>query len=79
MDYKYYTERPFAAFEQAVAFSQSYQTLSSQDITTPYRFPISTLENHTYCVVVYDLNELKESDIPLVSIQKVNTDFLPLT
>lgn len=76
MDYKYYTVIPFATKDEAVAFSQSYHQSPTEDgQNTRYRYPVTQTEDGTFSVVVYDLNELSETDIVKVTIQKVNTDF----
>ncbi|KAB2914899.1 MAG: hypothetical protein F9K23_12280 [Bacteroidetes bacterium] len=79
MEYKYYTAVCFDTLSQAADFSQSYHHNSlAEGQNTRYRFPVSQTEQGTFCVVVYDLNELTEHDIQRITIQKISTDFIPL-
>jgi hypothetical protein len=79
MEYKYYTAVCFDTLIQAAAFSQRYLTpFTGQDAATEYMFPVALTETGKYAVVVYNLNDLNESDILQVSIQKISTDFIPL-
>jgi bisphosphoglycerate-independent phosphoglycerate mutase (AlkP superfamily) len=79
MEYKYYTAVCFDTLNEAAAFSQRCLTpFTEEDTATQYMYPVALTETGKYAVVVYNLNDLNENDILQVSIQKVNTEFIPL-
>lgn len=78
MEFKYYTVICFESEQAATAFSQSYHNHLWQG-GTKYSFPVSETDEQTACVIIYNLNDLLETDIVKVSIAKVSTDFIPLT
>ncbi|KAB2915134.1 MAG: hypothetical protein F9K23_11610 [Bacteroidetes bacterium] len=79
MEYKYYTAVRFDSLNEAAAFSQSCLTpLTVEDAATQYMYPVALTDTGKYAVIIYNLNDLNETDILQVTIQKVNTEFIPL-
>ena len=76
---KYYTAILFDTMAAAKEFSESYHILpegENRELNTQFRFPTTLTDEGNPCVVIYNLNDLTESDIQLVTIEKVNTEYL---